>query len=405
LRVLVATDVAARGIDVQSVTRVVHGELPTNGDAYTHRAGRTGRAGRKGTSSLLVAPVGAVRASRLLRDLGVQHRFEPIPSAEEIVRAADAQLFEELTGEAEASSVEGEPVPIVDDARWHALAARLLEAGELERTLVRLLKRARRSVTEPRNVRVFPVRVQPERGEKARPERKRNERARPERKRIAELLRDEGAGRSERAERKRHGAESSPRESAERDERVRPERRRQDAELSRHESAESDERVRLKRAGHEAESWRDETAEREERAQQRKGDDSESLRHARPERTRRDEAGRPSSKKQKAKDAARAEKRAADALEFKSFHVSWGQRDGADARRLLAMVCRRGKIRGKDVGAIRVENSFSLIQVANAVAASFAKASSRPDPREPGIFIRPDRAQAAQGGDRPIRRR
>jgi ATP-dependent RNA helicase DeaD len=340
LRVLVATDVAARGIDVQSVTRVVHGELPTNGDAYTHRAGRTGRAGRKGTSSLLVAPVGVVRASRLLRDLGVEHRFEPIPSAEEIVRAADAQLFDELTGESEANPAEGEPVPVADDARWHTLASRLLEAGELERTLVRLLKRARRSVTEPRNVRVFPVRTQPERGERLKG---RAERSRPER--------------GERPRKDREG-------------RLRPERA---------------ERPRPERA---------------ERARPDRGEPLQ-FEEARP---RRDDAGAPKSKKQKAKEAVRAEKRAADALEFKSFHVSWGERDGADARRLLAMVCRRGKIRGRDVGAIRVETSFSLIQVANEVAASFAKAASRPDPREPRIYIRPDRAQPDDGGTRAIKR-
>ena len=56
LKVLVATDVAARGIDVQDIARVIHAEPPTNADAYTHRSGRTGRAGRKGTSCLLVSP-------------------------------------------------------------------------------------------------------------------------------------------------------------------------------------------------------------------------------------------------------------------------------------------------------------------------------------------------------------
>ncbi|HTU62682.1 MAG TPA: DEAD/DEAH box helicase, partial [Polyangiales bacterium] len=63
LRVLVATDVAARGIDVQGVTRVLHAEPPTDPDAYTHRSGRTGRAGRKGVSALLLAPSRIVHAT------------------------------------------------------------------------------------------------------------------------------------------------------------------------------------------------------------------------------------------------------------------------------------------------------------------------------------------------------
>lgn len=107
---------------------------------------------------------------------------------------------------------------------------------------------------------------------------------------------------------------------------------------------------------------------------------------------------------------------------FTSFHVSWGERQGADARRLLAMVCRRGQVRGRDVGAIRVNSNFSLVEVANDVASAFARAVSRPDPGEPEIVIRLDRAQpraelevakaklrrpshAGGGGHRPLRRR
>ena len=56
LHALVATDVAARGIDVQDIARVIHAEPPGDADAYTHRSGRTGRAGRKGTSPILVTP-------------------------------------------------------------------------------------------------------------------------------------------------------------------------------------------------------------------------------------------------------------------------------------------------------------------------------------------------------------
>ena len=71
LRALVATDVAARGIDVQDIARVVQIDVPTDADTYTHRSGRTGRAGRKGTSALLVPPSALKKAAALLQRAGV----------------------------------------------------------------------------------------------------------------------------------------------------------------------------------------------------------------------------------------------------------------------------------------------------------------------------------------------
>jgi ATP-dependent RNA helicase DeaD len=88
-----------------------------------------------------------------------------------------------------------------------------------------------------------------------------------------------------------------------------------------------------------------------------------------------------------------------------SFRVSWGGQHGADARRLLAMVCRRGEIRGSDVGAIRVERTFSIVDVAQDVAAGFEQAAAEPDPREPRVVIRRDGHVDADGSGqrRPAR--
>ena len=55
-RVCVATDVAARGLDLPNLGLVIHAELPHDAEALQHRSGRTGRAGRKGVSVLLVPP-------------------------------------------------------------------------------------------------------------------------------------------------------------------------------------------------------------------------------------------------------------------------------------------------------------------------------------------------------------
>jgi len=83
-RVCIATDVAARGIDLLRLDLVIHADLPHDAEALQHRSGRTGRAGRKGVSALLVPPARRHRAERLLRDAGVHAFWSGPPSAEEI---------------------------------------------------------------------------------------------------------------------------------------------------------------------------------------------------------------------------------------------------------------------------------------------------------------------------------
>jgi ATP-dependent RNA helicase DeaD len=83
-RVCVATDVAARGIDLPNLSLVIHADLPHDAEALQHRSGRTGRAGRKGVSALLVPPARGRRAERLLAEAGVRANWSGPPSAEEI---------------------------------------------------------------------------------------------------------------------------------------------------------------------------------------------------------------------------------------------------------------------------------------------------------------------------------
>jgi len=56
VQILVATDVAARGIDIEALSYVVHYQLPENEEYYTHRSGRTARAGKEGTSIAIITP-------------------------------------------------------------------------------------------------------------------------------------------------------------------------------------------------------------------------------------------------------------------------------------------------------------------------------------------------------------
>lgn len=76
---LIATDVAARGIDVEGLAFVIHRQLPEKTQYYTHRAGRTGRAGRKGMSICLVEPAERKDIAELERELGL--RFEELEGA------------------------------------------------------------------------------------------------------------------------------------------------------------------------------------------------------------------------------------------------------------------------------------------------------------------------------------
>lgn len=96
LRYLVATDVAARGIDIEAMPLVVHMGIPTQMESYIHRSGRTGRAGAKGASLALVNP----KESRILlawsRRGGLQLEWRSLPNRTEIREIRAKKLFEHI---------------------------------------------------------------------------------------------------------------------------------------------------------------------------------------------------------------------------------------------------------------------------------------------------------------------
>jgi ATP-dependent RNA helicase RhlE len=73
---LVATDVAARGIDVADITHVVNFDAPADRDSYVHRVGRTGRAGQDGAGVSFVLDDQRAEMGRIARDLGLQGEFD-----------------------------------------------------------------------------------------------------------------------------------------------------------------------------------------------------------------------------------------------------------------------------------------------------------------------------------------
>ncbi|NRB02263.1 MAG: DbpA RNA binding domain-containing protein, partial [Rhodobacteraceae bacterium] len=91
--VCVATDVAARGIDLPGLELVIHADLPSNAETLLHRSGRTGRAGRKGQSVLVVPGRQQSKAQRLLRAAKLDAEWGAPPSAEEVLAQEEARII------------------------------------------------------------------------------------------------------------------------------------------------------------------------------------------------------------------------------------------------------------------------------------------------------------------------
>jgi len=266
-KILVSTDVAARGIDVPEISTVIHVDPPRTPDAYVHRSGRTGRAGLAGRSILLVAGPESRRVTRMLRDARIEVSWQPVPQPEKVQKALMKQsrrlLHARLSSDAELTEAQ------------LVYANQLLEEKDPARLVATLLEMA---TPEP------PHEPMPVQG--------------------LDPFAAEGRGRSK-ADRGQG---------------------RRDA------------------GGHEREAHG---------SQGQQGG-------------------------------------------FTKFTVSWGEKTGATASRVLSHVCRRGGLRSHQVGAIRIDAKSSTVDVANDVAASFASKAKRPDKRDPGITIR-----AAEGSMPP----
>ncbi|MDE2436717.1 MAG: DEAD/DEAH box helicase [Sphingomonadales bacterium] len=136
-RVCVATDVAARGIDLPSLSLVVHVEIPRDAETLQHRSGRTGRAGKKGTAILLVPYPRRRRVETMLRSARIPAEWVSPPSAADI-RAADSErMFAALLAPVEASEEDS------------ALAARLMDRRSAEEIAVALVQAHRARLPQP----------------------------------------------------------------------------------------------------------------------------------------------------------------------------------------------------------------------------------------------------------------
>lgn len=263
-KVLVATDVAARGLDIADVNIVIQAATPIDSEIYIHRGGRTGRAGQKGRCVLLIPQRRERQLRRLLNEAGVQSNWCDVPTQQQVQKSLEKRASQRI-------------LDAIDDQ------AALVESD---------LEHARRLLAEREPERI-----------------------------IATLLRL-----------------------------TKPEGRSSAKEIG---AAESNTR-----------GWKHRERERGEQGQ----------------------GGRFRSGAQSG---------------FERFSVNWGFRGGATPQRLLAMICRRGGIKGQMVGAIEVNATETLFDVSTLVAGEFETHSRRIDPREPSLQIRRfEGNNSFQGGGR-----
>ncbi len=112
VQLLVATDVAARGLDVDDLTHVINYGLPDDIENYTHRSGRTGRAGKKGTSISIVHSREKHKIRNIEKEIGKQFEKGTIPSAEEICKK---QLYRVMDQIVKADVDEEQIAPFMQD--------------------------------------------------------------------------------------------------------------------------------------------------------------------------------------------------------------------------------------------------------------------------------------------------
>ena len=257
--VMVATDVAARGLDIPDVSLVIHGAAPRDAESYTHRSGRTGRAGSQGRSVLLAPTTARYRVEGLLAQARVEARWHPAPDAAAVEKKLAKKLKREIF-----EALHGDRMPPEADLTY---ARRLLQENDPARVVATLLARVRgRRPTEPRKLGGHPP---------------------------------EAAGR---------GSGKGP-------------------------------GGRGRQAG----------------------------------------GGRISTEGPRSRGGGK---------DWTRFTIDWGFRRGATTRRLLALVCRRGEINGRQVGAIEIGPTSSTFEIAAAAARDFDARASRPDERDPRIRIR-----------------
>ena len=143
-KVCIATDVAARGLDLPDLELVIHADIPKNREALLHRSGRTGRAGRKGVSALIVPYKRKGRVEGLLKSANIKANWGPPPSMEEVLERDN----ERLLGDDVLSA------PVTDKER--TITQRLLEEHSPEQIAAAFIRQYRAGQSAPEELLAAP---------------------------------------------------------------------------------------------------------------------------------------------------------------------------------------------------------------------------------------------------------
>lgn len=128
--ILIATDVAARGIDINNLTHVINFDLPDNPESYVHRIGRTGRAGRKGKAISFVAPKDRHKLRQIMRMTKAEVTKMTLPSGQAVVDQKKQGMMERVVVASEGDLPE----------EYHQIAQELLASDTPETMVAALLK-------------------------------------------------------------------------------------------------------------------------------------------------------------------------------------------------------------------------------------------------------------------------
>ncbi len=130
VRLVVATDIAARGLDVEDLSHVINYDLPDNAETYIHRIGRTGRAGKTGTAISLIQPMDRHLMRRIERRVGQRFEISKIPNRAQVearrLEKLQRQVKETLAGERMASFL-STVKELSEEYDPHAIAAAALQ--------------------------------------------------------------------------------------------------------------------------------------------------------------------------------------------------------------------------------------------------------------------------------------
>lgn len=141
INVLVATDVAARGLDIEELTHVINYALPQDAESYLHRIGRTGRAGKEGTAITFITPEEHRKLMYIKKFTQTEIRKQRIPHVKEVINFKREKIISELKSMVEMNV----------SAEYKNIANNLLSDNEPEKIIAALIKNSYQNELEEKN--------------------------------------------------------------------------------------------------------------------------------------------------------------------------------------------------------------------------------------------------------------